>query len=426
MLLAGVLAACSQTSGSRGAAETRSDASSDAPDAAPHDADGSAPDARPASGDGGINAGGDAGQCSNAGYTTPLDAGSSACAHSPGATGPAEQATHLQIAPDAGFTVFRNWTYDVRGGRTLQGDLYVPDGPHSKPGGLILGIHGGGWEDCERRRDSAQGLSLLRRLSLATGAAFFAIDYRLSQEGGQYPENLKDVRCALQYVTSRIVATQALGVDASRVVVLGESAGAHLALMLGLSQDRADLDPGCRFAGAAAAPVNVLGVYAFSPPTDLPLLASGDGLAGPAAQHYTNGACSASAPVDPGSCGCVSDNRCVDASPVHHACRARASTDLVVVHAPRTPDGEYDLFIPFAQAERLRDAFLGSPRFQLWVPDAQALLTRGCFGSDYIVAHGVVLPDGSLIPFAHGFMECLTDSVFPLLELAVASKVGGR
>jgi hypothetical protein len=301
----------------------------------------------------------------------------------------------------------------------------VPDGHRTKLAGLILGIHGGGWEDCGRRRNSAQGLALMRRLALATGAAFFAIDYRLSQEGGQFPENLKDVRCALQYAVSRIAATPALGVDPARVVVLGESAGAHLALLLGLTEDRADLDPMCRFAGGAAARPNILGVYAFSPPTDLPLLATGGWLAGPATQHYTNGACSASAPVDPSSCGCVSANRCVDASPVQHVCRARAQTDLVVVHAPRTPEGEYDLFIPFAQAERLRDAFAGSPRFQLWVPNAQALLDRGCYGSDYIADHGLVLADGSLIPFAHGFMECLTDSVYPLLELAVLSKVGG-
>jgi acetyl esterase/lipase len=425
ILVLGLLSACllagcpggAGHGGKRDADVSRDDATMQANDADTNDAD-------RADGDAGADASAD-GSCAWAGYSTPLDAGPSACPDSPGATGPAEQTSRLEVAPDAGFTVHRNWTYGVRGGRTLQGDLYVPDGFVSKPGGLILGIHGGGWEDCGRRRDSGQVVNFLRRLSLATGAAVFNIEYRLSQEGGQYPENLKDVRCALQYAVSRIAASPQLGVDATRVVVTGESAGAHLALMLGLTEDRADLDPACSFAGAPTPEPNIRGVYAFSTVTDLPTLGVSDLPVAPSMQRYTNGACLASAPVVPSSCGCVSENRCADASPLHHVCRARPQMDVVLVHAPRNDDGEYDLFLPFNQAERVRDAFGGTPQFQLWIPDAQALLSRGCYGSDYIIENGVVRPDGTLIPFAHGYMECLTDAVFPLLELAVKSKVGG-
>ena len=43
--------------------------------------------------------------------------------------------------------------------------------------------------------------------------ATFNIEYRLRQEGGGYPENLKDVRCALAWITAdapAIVAEEAL------------------------------------------------------------------------------------------------------------------------------------------------------------------------------------------------------------------------
>ncbi len=297
-------------------------------------------------------------------------------AGAPQTRGPAEQ---LELLP-GGVLVVRNVTYARRGGVDLQGDLFVPPtAPGTKPGILAV-VHGGGWSACDRRRaaigDYAYGMALLG------GFATFNVEYRLVSEGGAFPENLLDVKCAVQWLGEK--APSRFGIDGSKVAISGESAGAQLALLVGLTEHRTDLDPQC---GVAAARVRA--VVAYSPPTDLADLARATDVAGSAAVAPNTDDC-----VDVQTPDCTASracSRCADASPTAHACNARSP--IITVQAP----DPWDLLIPHAQAQklhaRLTDAGLPST---LLTPSPASLSDAGC----------APVPN----QFAHGFVPCLTQT----------------
>lgn len=115
------------------------------------------------------------------------------------------------------------------------GDLYVPeDGKHHP---VVILIHGGFWR-------AAYELSLMTTLAqdlVTKNIAVWNIEYRrVGNSGGGWPGTLLDVARASDYLKT-IAAAYAL--DLQRVVVVGHSAGGHLALWLGardkLAQDSA-------------------------------------------------------------------------------------------------------------------------------------------------------------------------------------------
>ncbi|MFP2906209.1 alpha/beta hydrolase [Pyxidicoccus sp. 3LFB2] len=317
--------------------------------------------------------------------------------------------------PTKRWDVYANLTYAVRGGRALQGDLWIPHGPRTVKPGILVGIHGGGWKECNRRRDAVH--DFIRRVARESGAAFFNIEYRLSQEGGMFPENLRDVKCALQFVTAK-ARRYALPVDPDRLGVLGESAGAHLSAMLALTQHRDDLDPGCTSDGMPVPRPKVVAAWAFSPVADLPSLAFSTSAAADAPRLYTNNACAPGVSVDASACTCGVANRCVDASPLQHACGLSfaAGTRLTLIHAPRTTSGaEYDALIPLEQPFRLFAAVSAftPERAALWVPDEAAVRAWGCDA------------DGDVPDSAHGFSPCLTMPLAPRLLTSIHEVLGG-
>jgi acetyl esterase/lipase len=117
------------------------------------------------------------------------------------------------------------------GFRPLLLDLYLPGRPESAP--LVVFLHGGGWLRGDRSMVSPQFASWrpgpLARLA-AAGFAVASVDYRLSGEA-RFPAQLEDVSAAVGWLTGRAAE---YGFDAGRIVLWGESAGAHLAALLGL------------------------------------------------------------------------------------------------------------------------------------------------------------------------------------------------
>jgi acetyl esterase/lipase len=108
-------------------------------------------------------------------------------------------------------------------------DLRVPQnaGPHP----VIIWVHGGGWSMGSRRR-LAPNLFANKPHDqmLDAGYAVAAIDYRLVREAG-YEGSLLDVKAAVRWLRGHAAD---FDLDPARVVVWGESAGGHLALMSGL------------------------------------------------------------------------------------------------------------------------------------------------------------------------------------------------
>src|SRR5215216_6941196 len=116
--------------------------------------------------------------------------------------------------------------YVAREDGRLAGDLYLPKGLDKAP--VLVAVHGGGWQAGNRTIYKYWGPFLAKN-----GYAVFAISYRLAKAGAKsYPAAVYDVKAAVQFVRAK---AGELGVDADRIALIGDSAGAHLAALAGLA-----------------------------------------------------------------------------------------------------------------------------------------------------------------------------------------------
>jgi acetyl esterase/lipase len=93
-------------------------------------------------------------------------------------------------------------------------------GPHP----LAIMIHGGFW----RARYDLRHAGHLCAALAAAGIATANLEYRRSGEpGGGWPDTLRDVQAGIAFARDRAAS---FGGDASRTIVIGHSAGGHLAL----------------------------------------------------------------------------------------------------------------------------------------------------------------------------------------------------
>src|SRR5688500_8246747 len=91
-------------------------------------------------------------------------------------------------------------------------------------GPLLLWIHGGAW------RSGSKSNMPLKEL-VCSGYPVASVDYRLSTTA-KFPAQIHDVKAAIRFL--RAVAGD-IGIDARVVVVGGDSAGGHLASLVGVS-----------------------------------------------------------------------------------------------------------------------------------------------------------------------------------------------
>lgn len=113
-------------------------------------------------------------------------------------------------------------------------DIYLPEGPSSDPRPFVLHIHGGGW----RTGDKANP-SMPDKAALFTGLGYgmVSINYRLSPMGGDpnnpdrimFPDHPDDVGEAIGWLDHNALA---YGLDPDRMILMGHSAGAHLASLV--------------------------------------------------------------------------------------------------------------------------------------------------------------------------------------------------
>ncbi|MEO5579089.1 MAG: alpha/beta hydrolase [Gemmatimonadaceae bacterium] len=112
-------------------------------------------------------------------------------------------------------------TYVVRDGKPLELDMYR-SAPPAANAPLVVMIHGGSWHGGGRG-----ALSPLNRYLAARGYAVAAVSYRLAPEH-LHPAASEDVAAAIAYLKSNAARH---GVDSSRIVLIGRSAGGQLALL---------------------------------------------------------------------------------------------------------------------------------------------------------------------------------------------------
>jgi acetyl esterase/lipase len=117
--------------------------------------------------------------------------------------------------------------YAKQDGVDLRGDLFVPSGRGPFP--IVVAAPGGGWLVCDR-----PGLRHWGTYFAQHGIALFAIEYRTASTAKMFPEAVRDVVSAVQFVRG---SARELDIDPDRVALLGSSAGAHVASLAALAGD---------------------------------------------------------------------------------------------------------------------------------------------------------------------------------------------
>ena len=166
-----------------------------------------------------------------------------------GMTGPAFSFAGLfRAAPRAAPR--STWTYSG----TLQLDLFPAIGRSPAP--CVIVIHGGGWDDGDRDQIPQFNNWLAR-----SGYAVAAISYRLAP-GATWPAQRDDVLAAIASVKEH---ASEWGVDPSRLVILGRSAGGQIAEASAYAFN----DPAIRGVVALYAPADMKFAYKFSREDDV-------------------------------------------------------------------------------------------------------------------------------------------------------------
>jgi len=115
-------------------------------------------------------------------------------------------------------------------GISLYLDIYMPENEPEPP--LIMWIHGGAWLYGDRK-------SPVMLWQVERGYALASIEYRLTGQG-IFPNHIIDCKDALIFLKKN---AGEYGYDAARIVVAGDSAGGHLAALMGTSNGHADWEP---------------------------------------------------------------------------------------------------------------------------------------------------------------------------------------
>ena len=203
-------------------------------------------------------------------------------------------------------------------------DLYLPD--HARaPMPAVLWIHGGAWECGDKNpcpvRDFAE-----------RGYVIASVGYRLSDEAA-FPSQLQDCKSAVRWLRAH---ASEYGIDPAWIGVWGESAGGHLAALLGTTGNTRDFDAGDHLDQSSEVrcvvnwfgPVDFLEWDApFSPSMDSPQSPVYRLLGGPFSQNL---------------------EKARIAGPLHHV--HSRSAPFFTVH------GDRDDIVPLVQSQRLHKA----------------------------------------------------------------------
>ena len=123
---------------------------------------------------------------------------------------------------------FKDVTYATVDGKALALDLYLPAGVAQPP--LVVWVHGGAWRQGSK---ASVPLGFVRN-----GIATASVDYRLSPEA-RFPGMIHDIKAAVRFLRAR---AGEYGYRTDRIAIAGDSAGGHLAALVGVSNGVAALE----------------------------------------------------------------------------------------------------------------------------------------------------------------------------------------
>ena len=144
------------------------------------------------------------------------------------------EATAKEISLPTGFTKQIDVVYKQVKDWSGRMDVYLPP-KTGKPTPVVFLIHGGAWRT--GKKEAYGGFAVYFKL----GFAVVNVEYRLSSQGVA-PAGIEDVRCAMLYMVNH---ADSMNIDKNKIVLAGSSAGAHLALLAGLTANNKQFDKDC-------------------------------------------------------------------------------------------------------------------------------------------------------------------------------------
>jgi len=146
---------------------------------------------------------------------------------------------------DVAAKTMLNVSYGTSSEQTM--DIYLPLSRNTASTTVLVMIHGGGWNSGDKIDLSQYADTMRKRLPKY---AVFNINYRLALGSNLFPTQENDVKSAIQFILNN----SAEYLVSRKFVLMGASAGAHLALLQGYK---------------AASQVNPKAIISFFGPTDL-------------------------------------------------------------------------------------------------------------------------------------------------------------
>ncbi len=224
----------------------------------------------------------------------------------------------LENAPPApGVVMKSDILYATADGVQLYLDLYSPESAQGAVPGIVL-FYGGSWKG--GRKDQ---LRVYAQYFAQHGYVVATPQYRLKEEG-RWPRSVQDAKCAVRWMRAHAAEN---GVDPKRIGVMGNSAGAYLALMAGYTSGVEEFEGNGGWQDQSSAVQAVADVYG---PTDFTDAGSRDH---PSLRAYMGG----SYDEDP--------SRYEKASPVRYV--TEKSPPTCVIH------GTVDMLVPVHQSDWL-------------------------------------------------------------------------
>lgn len=151
-----------------------------------------------------------------------------------------------------------NVVYREIDGHSLKADIYFPKNSKQKVFPAVLLIHGGGWVSGSKdnQRVMAQHLA-------ENGFVAIAASYRLSREA-KYPAAVLDLKAAIRWMKEN---SEKYKIDPDKIAVLGASAGAQLATLLGVTPNSERFnESNNQISDEVQAIVNIDGIVSFIHP----------------------------------------------------------------------------------------------------------------------------------------------------------------
>ena len=158
----------------------------------------------------------------------------------------------------SGYSYHSNIVYKRANAQDIKLDVISID-PPSRPRPTLLYIYGGGWVNGTKGSVTLAPLPYLEQ-----GMNAVIIDYRVA-ENGHAPAAVEDCRCALRWLYTH---AKEYGFDTSKIVIAGESAGGHLALITAMLPPNSEFDNECQ-EQEEAPELKAAAVVSYSGPIDV-------------------------------------------------------------------------------------------------------------------------------------------------------------